>query len=114
MATYEDGRGRQTYIDVTLAKGGVDATWKIKREWNLGCHKCILLHLGLQGDVRSRGRSGGVRLSTTGANWDEYRSILREELDKVETWDSVSKVGVVTMVRTVQRLIMRAACVSAY
>jgi hypothetical protein len=42
-------------------KGGVDATWENKREWNLGCHKCILLHLGLQGDVRSRGYSGGVR-----------------------------------------------------
>jgi hypothetical protein len=107
--TYEDGRGRSTFIDLTLSKGDVDVGWSIMADWSLGFHKCILLDVRLQGGVRQRGSTGVFRLGIKGGNWTEYRSVLSEELGKVGTWDLDSRKGVVSMVKRVHRVIMRAA-----
>jgi hypothetical protein len=34
--TYEDGRGRSSFIDFTLSKGDFEVGWSIMGDWSLG------------------------------------------------------------------------------
>lgn len=108
--TYVDGRGRKTFIDLTITKGEITTNWEIKREWSLCNHKPILITIINNASIERKLRSkGNYRLSIRGADWGKYKEVLGKNMEKIGKQELNNKREILVRIKELTRIIMRSA-----